>query len=152
MKKYLFAKIILVSLVFFVLIALYSCDNVEDNGGTAPNYSNDDTNLHSNYDTNSPTNSNDNSENQTVSYTVTTTCSTDDYGLAGTYTMINAKTYNVGDKIELSATVNDGYNFEGWYISDSLYGNSVCLSTELNYSYTMQSKNVTITPVLARTR
>lgn len=73
-----------------------------------------------------------------VTYTVSTTSSTDDYGLAGSYTMLNAKKYGVGKKVTLSATVNNGYNFEGWYIND------ICLSTELEYTHVMQNKDITI--------
>lgn len=93
----------------------------------------------SNPDDNSPDDDNSGTTDDVVKYSVTTNSSTDDYGLAGTYTMLNAKKFKVGDKVQLSATANKGYNFEGWYI------NSTLLSRELNYAYTMQSKNVTVT-------
>ena len=76
-------------------------------------------------------------------YTVTTVSNTDDYGLAGTYTMLNAKGFEVGATVDLAVTVNAGYNFEGWYIDDTL------LSKDAAYSYTMQSESVTINAVFS---
>ena len=83
-------------------------------------------------------------------FTVTTNSQTDDYGLAGTYTMLKNEVYSVGDKVELIATVNEGYNFEGWYIEEKsgtgYYNNSnyILLNESESCTYTMQSKNVTI--------
>ena len=51
---------------------------------------------------------------------------------AGTYTKLHNKKVSVGEKVALSATVNDGYNFEGWFID------GVCVSRNLNYDYTME--------------
>ncbi len=90
-------------------------------------------------------------EETTPTYTLSVDCSTDDYGLAGTYTAINSKSYKAGDKIELVATVNDGYNFKGWYAKGEDHywyeEDNVLLSEELSFTYTMPQKDVTIIPV-----
>ena len=65
----------------------------------------------------------------------------DDYGLAGSYTMLYNAEYETGKTVVLTATVNPGYNFEGWYISDY---NDVCLSKELSFEYTVPSYDVEI--------
>ncbi len=81
----------------------------------------------------------------TTSYYVTTHSSTDMAGTAGTYTSYNRQQFDVGDTVILEATVKDGYNFQGWYITKNW--NSVCLSTDLRYEYTMKAENVTIEAV-----
>lgn len=69
---------------------------------------------------------------------VSTYSSTDNYGLAGAYTVIAGREFAIGSTVSLSATVNEGYIFEGWYIDDE------CLSTELEYNYTVSSYDVYI--------
>ena len=73
------------------------------------------------------------------SFKISTKAEGYDYGMAGTYTLLTNKLYEAGTEVNLSATVNSGYNFEGWYI------NTVCLSTEKDYSYIVADSNVTIT-------
>ncbi len=73
------------------------------------------------------------------SYTVTTSSENNVANVAGTYTSLYNKKVAVGSNVTLTATVNDGYNFEGWYIDDT------CVSKELEYSYTMERANVEIT-------
>ena len=90
-------------------------------------------------DINSNVNNGTNSENgESSTYTVTTKSSTDDYGLAGVYTQYDENTFELDAKVELSASVNNGYNFEGWYI------NNTCLSKEPNYTYIMKKQTVEI--------
>lgn len=69
-------------------------------------------------------------------YTVLTVSYSDDYEQAGTYTKLKSQKISVGEQVKVEATVNKGYNFEGWYI------NGVCVSEDLTYSFTMKSKNV----------
>ncbi len=71
-------------------------------------------------------------------YTISVESDTDDYGLAGTYTMLTNKKTSVGSEVELVATVNEGYNFDGWFIDN------VCMSNGLTYTYTMGENNVEI--------
>lgn len=139
MKKFLisalFSAILLSVVILFASCGFFSLsddndypanDNYEDNDDVA------DDNL------------------QDQAFTVTTTSETDDYGLAGTYTMLNNKEYAVGDKVELTAEVNNGYNFDGWYIEEKtgtgyyVQTNYILLSENTSYSYTMQSKSVKI--------
>ena len=69
---------------------------------------------------------------------ISTVCDTDQYGLAGNYTMLYNKKVVVGESVSLTATVNNGYNFEGWYINDT------CISTEKVYNYVSTSQSVEI--------
>lgn len=69
---------------------------------------------------------------------ISTTSRSDNYGLAGNYTMFYEKICPVGASIKLTATVNDGYNFDGWYIGN------ICIDKDLECSYTVENKNVTI--------
>jgi len=75
------------------------------------------------------------------SYTVSTRSENNVAGVAGTYTQLNNKKVTVGSEVALTATVNEGYNFEGWYIDD------VCVSKELAYTYVMERSNVSICAV-----
>ncbi len=68
------------------------------------------------------------------------------YGLAGTYTQLSDQEFAVGDTIALTATVNDGYNFEGWYIEYS-WNNETLLSKELECEYTVIDQDLTIRAV-----
>ena len=69
-------------------------------------------------------------------YTITTTATNNTGGAAGTYTNFYNKKLSEGEKVNLVATVNEGYNFEGWYV------NNICVSRALNYEYTMEKKNI----------
>ncbi len=69
-------------------------------------------------------------------YTVNTYSFGDEYGVAGEYTEISDKKVSEGELVSLSATVKDGYNFEGWYRDD------VCLTEELDYSFTMGKEDI----------
>lgn len=115
-------------------------DMVYENDGW---YINDMTDKNSGYESNDeinpPPGSNAESDdtNNSTSYILKTFSETDEYGNAGTYSKINNK-YNVGDTVELEATVNSGYNFVGWYIGD------VCISNDTKYTLTMKSSNVEI--------
>ena len=71
-------------------------------------------------------------------YTVTTSSSSDEQGTAGTYTKLNEQKTSIGKTVVLEATVNDGFNFEGWYMGD------VCMSTDLRYEFEMEAENVYI--------
>ena len=71
-------------------------------------------------------------------YTISTYSNTDDSGLAGTYTMLNNQKKADGSSVELVATVNDGYNFDGWYI------NGTRVSADLTYTYDMGKESVSI--------
>jgi hypothetical protein len=66
---------------------------------------------------------------------------TDESFAAGTYTQYTNKEFSAGTEITLTATVNDGYNFVGWYIGES------CVSTSLEYTFTMEKSNITIEAV-----
>ncbi len=74
----------------------------------------------------------------TASAWISTYSSTDNYGLAGAYTIIDRKEYAQGTTIHLTATVNEGYQFEGWYIEDE------CVSDDLECEYIVSSHNVNI--------
>ena len=69
-------------------------------------------------------------------FTVLTSSYSDDYEKAGTYTELKSKKISVGEQVTVEATVNAGYNFEGWFI------NNVCVSEELTYSFVMKEKDV----------
>ena len=69
-------------------------------------------------------------------FIVNTVSYSDDYEQAGTYTEFDNKKVSVGEQVTVRATVNDGYNFEGWYIKD------VCVSEDFTYSFTMKNKDV----------
>lgn len=142
MKKSLNAKILFVMLAAVLLFALCSCcclgsgdyDDTETPGGSQGG----------------------SQSNVSDPITVTTTANdTDEYGLAGSYTMLKSKEYAVGESVELTATVNEGYNFEGWYIVEKTgYGyyeqtNLVLLSENTSYTYTMQDKSVTIAAIFS---
>lgn len=77
------------------------------------------------------------------SYTVSTSSVNNVANVAGTYTNLYNKKVSVGDTVELVATVNSGYNFEGWYVDE------VLVSKELNYSYVMERSDVEITAVFS---
>lgn len=74
-------------------------------------------------------------------YTLTTSTHNNVANVAGTYTKYDKKKVAIGQTVDLVATVNEGYNFEGWYIGD------VCVSRSLTYSYTMERENVEICAV-----
>ena len=59
---------------------------------------------------------------------------------AGTITTLNDK-YSVGQSIKLTATVNDGYTFAGWYIGNS----KVSTGTNLTYTFTMPKESTVYT-------
>lgn len=69
-------------------------------------------------------------------FTVLTSSYSDDYEKAGTYTELKSEKISVGDQVTVEATVNAGYNFEGWFI------NNVCVSEDLTYSFVMKEKDV----------
>lgn len=69
-------------------------------------------------------------------FTVLTSSYSNDYEKAGTYTELKSQKVSVGEQVTVEATVNTGYNFEGWYINDT------CVSEDLIYSFVMKSKNV----------
>ncbi|MBQ7770766.1 MAG: InlB B-repeat-containing protein, partial [Clostridia bacterium] len=71
-------------------------------------------------------------------YTVSTWGDGDDYETAGTYTKMEDQKVSAGEQVVLTATVNDGYNFEGWYIGA---WSDVCVSTDLTYTFTMEKEN-----------
>lgn len=74
----------------------------------------------------------------TPTYTLTTYSNTDEYGNAGTYSVYQNTTVPVGQQVLLTATVNDGYNFVGWFIDD------ICISEDLTYNYSVTAKDVQI--------
>ena len=146
MKKSLNTKILFLTVATILLFALCSCCCLSD----------------SDYDdTVNPGGLQDGSqqyEDPSASdpITVTTTANdTDEYGLAGSYTMLKSKEYAIGEAVELTATVNEGYNFEGWYIVEKTGSgyyqqtNLVLLSKNTNYTYTMQDKSVTIAAIFS---
>ncbi len=69
---------------------------------------------------------------------ISTYSETDNYGLAGTYTIIAEKKFAVGTTIALKATVNDGYIFDGWYVNDEL------VSDELECVYSVSAHDADI--------
>ncbi len=72
------------------------------------------------------------------SYILNVTSGSDEYGLAGTYTKIENVKTSIGEKVTLSATVNEGYNFEGWY------RDGICLSKDLTYIFEMTAEDAYI--------
>ncbi len=89
-----------------------------------------------------PQDPDDSGSSDTPFYYVTTYSNTSEYGMAGTYTGYNKTNFAVGSSVLLEATVNDGFNFEGWYLSEGW--NSICLSTDLTYQYEMKASNASI--------
>ncbi len=71
-------------------------------------------------------------------YTVETKSYTDDYEKAGTYTQLKHNKVSPGEQVTVEASVNPGYNFEGWFIND------ICVSSETSYSFTMKEQNVSL--------
>ena len=69
---------------------------------------------------------------------ISTVCYTSEYGLAGTYTDLEDVKKAMGDMVTLVATVNDGYNFEGWFKND------VCVSKDLQCEYVITENRATI--------
>lgn len=72
-------------------------------------------------------------------FTVNTVSYSDDYERAGTYTKLENKKISVGEQVTVEATVNDGYNFEGWFID------GVCISNDSTYSFIMKSNHIELT-------
>ena len=147
MKKSLLLKVLFLSVVIILMLSLCSCGMLFDSIFNNDEYNDNLTNNGNNHYDNMP---------DSDSVTITTTANdTDDYGLAGSYTMLNSKSCSVGEAVELTATVNDGYNFEGWYVvekSGSGYyeqTNLVLLSNQTNFTYTMQNKSVTISAIFS---
>ena len=60
---------------------------------------------------------------------------------AGTYTQYSNEKLSAGETVTLTATVNDGYNFVGWFID------GVCAGTNFEYTHTMGKENITIEAV-----
>lgn len=110
-------KLLPLIITAFMIILLVACDssqsNVDNGNNTTPQ------------------------NQQLKSYMLKTYSLTDEYGNAGNYTEINSQ-YNVGDTVELEATVKSGYNFVGWFIDET------CASENLKYTFTMKSSNVEI--------
>ena len=59
-------------------------------------------------------------------------------GTAGTVSNYKDKIVAAGEEITLEATVNDGYNFEGWYIR------GVCVSSDTSFTYVMKHESVNV--------
>lgn len=133
--KTLVIKILISTILITTPFIFCSCsrqDTPDDNKG---DYSE---NEHPN--TNNESNSTNEEDVENV-FKITTTSSTDDYGLAGTYTMLYNKPFKTGQAVTLETTVNEGYNFEGWFIDN------VCLSKQLTFTYTVQNRDVVIQPL-----
>ncbi len=147
MKKTLILKILVSSVIFVLMSTLCSCGLLLGGLFDASDYYDDTTN----YD--NTTNYGDESATPIVNTVTTTANDTDEYGLAGSYTMLKSKEYQVGDTVTLTATVNEGYNFEGWYILEKVGSgyyeqtNMVLLSDKADCTYTMQDKSVTIAAI-----
>ncbi len=73
-----------------------------------------------------------------VTYVVNTYSNTDNNGLAGSFSKFFIQNVSAGDKVQLEATVNKGYIFEGWFENDIL------ISDSLTYTFTMPKENVEI--------
>ena len=58
--------------------------------------------------------------------------------MAGTYPKKDNERISAGETVTLTATVADGYNFEGWYID------GICVCSELTYQFVMEKANKTI--------
>lgn len=72
------------------------------------------------------------------SFTLTTSGYTYE-GMAGSFTEYQYKQISIGTHITLTATTQNGYNFEGWYRG------GVCVCTDLTYSFDMPDEDVYIT-------
>ncbi len=71
----------------------------------------------------------------------TYTVSTVSYAInenAGTFTKLTHEQHMVGDEVKLSARSSEGYTFDGWYLNGSL------LSSESEFTYIVDNKNVTL--------
>ena len=71
-------------------------------------------------------------------YSVTTNANLSN---AGTYTQYSDKKISVGEEVTLTATINDGYTWLGWYSGDT----KVSEGTSLSYTFTMGEENKTYT-------
>ena len=71
-------------------------------------------------------------------YSITVESWSDEQGMAGTYPKKDNERISAGETVTLTATVADGYNFEGWYID------GVCVCSELTYQFVMEKANKTI--------
>ena len=60
---------------------------------------------------------------------------------AGTYTSYSNKKISAGERVTLTATINDGYTWLGWYSGDT----KVSTGTDLSYTFTMTEKDRTYT-------
>ena len=72
------------------------------------------------------------------SFTLTTSGYTYE-GMAGSFTEYNYKQISIGTPVTLTATTQNGYNFEGWF------RDGICVSTELTYSFDMPDQDVYVT-------
>ena len=134
-------KIIILAIFAITIFVFASCKNPSDIVGA--------TNSSDNISTSEPTDSiveQPSQESQTEAttsepsptFTLTTYSNTDEYGKAGTYTIHQNMSVSVGEQVLLTATVNDGYNFVGWFIDN------ICVSEDLIYNYCAVAKNVRI--------
>lgn len=64
----------------------------------------------------------------------------DDSGAGSLINNYNLTKVTVGDKVELRATLTNGYTFLGWFIN----GSDTAISTDLEYDYTMIANNINI--------
>lgn len=69
-------------------------------------------------------------------YSITVESWSDEQGTAGTYPKKDHERISAGETVTLTATVADGYTFDGWYLGD------ICVSTDYEYSYTMTKESV----------
>ena len=74
-------------------------------------------------------------------YTVSVYSNTDEQGTAGTFTKKTDEKIRVGETVTLTATVNKGFNFEGWYVDGNL------VSSDFEYSFTMQDRSAYVEAV-----
>ncbi len=74
-------------------------------------------------------------------YTVSVYSHTDEQGIAGTFTKKTDEKISVGEIVTLTATVNKGFNFEGWYVDGNL------VSSDFEYSFTMKDRSAYIEAV-----
>ena len=134
--KNFFIALITLALILTMCLVLVSCNGDSEPEDTEPKQTESDTEAPKKEDQNP---ADDPADTPVVTeYTFKTVSTTDDYGLAGTYTVHESTKAKVGDQIKVVATVNDGYNFEGWYISE------VQVSDKLEYTHTMKNQNVTV--------
>jgi len=117
-----------ISIVFWCLIVfiitsimLSSCQNDDSSDASITDYP-----------SNTITQTEEKDEEKIPTFTISTYSGTDDYGLAGSYTKYDSKKFTQGENITVTATVNSGYNFVGWFI------NSVRVSEELEYTHTVK--------------